>query len=146
MRDLHEKILNSVLVGDTEDKEILQAQHPSTALLLPFSISSLPPQVSEMTVLHELSWKGLSDKPFLCPTLTTFLGKFCWFWPLPPLHFTREIRDGENFFKACQSKQRICFVCQLRKSNIHVIRAAKLLGRKGLSAEFPAPQTLQQRC
>lgn len=48
------QILSSVLVGDTEDKEILQAEHPSTALLLPFSTSPLLPQVSEMTVLNEL--------------------------------------------------------------------------------------------
>lgn len=49
----------------------------------------------------------------------------------------RKNRDGEKTLKACQSKQRICSVCQLGKSIIHVIHTAKLVGRKGLSAEFP---------
>lgn len=136
VNDFH--ILNSVLVGDTENKEILQAQHPSTALLLPFSISPLLSQMSEMAVLDELWWKVLSDTTFYVLSWQFFFLQVLLVLASPSMPFQiRKNRDGEKTLKACQSKQRICSVCQLGKSIIHVIHTAKLVGRKGLSAEFP---------
>lgn len=62
-----------MLIG--EDKEIVQAQHPSTALLLQVSISPLLPQGSEMNYPISGQMEGFVRQNFFC---FSFWGKRGW--------------------------------------------------------------------
>lgn len=77
-------------------KRSFKHKHPPTALLRPFSISPLLSQVSEMAVLDELWWKGLSDTTCFVLPWQYFSCKFCWFWPLPLPHFKRGKNRGKK--------------------------------------------------
>lgn len=101
-------VLNSVLIG--EDEEIVQAQHPSMALLLRFSVSLLLPQVLEMSYPVSGQTQGFicqNFPPLPIPERRRMVAGFvvCFFFP-PSISNEEKERWGEKNLKACQSKHR----------------------------------------